>query len=65
MSHGLNESQKERKKGFDYNGKRKINKGGCKSPSKDKWLKRVTHKLERRVPIEMEEEKIKEDEEQN
>ena len=48
MAHGINESQKTNKLGYDYHGKRAGNKGGCNSPTPHKRTKKITHKKERR-----------------
>ena len=49
MAHGINASQKETKKGYDYQGKRAGNKSQCNSPSPHKKTKIITHRLERQM----------------
>lgn len=47
MAHGKNASQKEKRIGYDYWGRRPGNKGGCNCPTKNKGTKKTTHRLER------------------
>ena len=47
MAHGLNESQKSNRRGYDYWGKRPGNASQCNCPVKHKKTKIITHRKER------------------